>query len=126
MTQSERMNSASNAWEADPCDASDSIADEQLDGFNERAAETIDWTSVRSAGLSVFGIEKQKLIGADVEFYAMHHGEDMLLMQLAWHGFPDPPEWRLVTRSNLGDGSWASWGYFANLPENWRLPPNGS
>ena len=126
MTRAERMNSASNVWEADPWDAPDSIADAQRAGFNARAAETIGWTSVRNAGPSALGIEKKKLIGADVEFYATHDGEDMLLMQLAWHGFPDPPEWRLVTRSIKGDGSWASWGYFANLPENWQLPFNGS
>lgn len=126
MSQAERMNSASNAWEADPWNASDEIADAQLAGFRERAAKAVDWASIRTAGHAVFGIESAKLIGGDVEFYATHDGEEMLLMQLAWHGFPDPPEWRLASRPSESNGSWASWGYFENLPENWRLPGGGS
>ena len=105
MSQAERMNSASNAWEADPSDTSDAIADAQLAGFRERAVKLVDWTSIRKPVRSVFGIESAKLIGGDVEFYATHDGEDMLLMQLAWHGFPDPPTWRLATRPSGSNGS---------------------
>ncbi len=126
MSQAERMNSPANAWEADPWDASDVVADAQLAGFRERAAKPIGWASIRKAGQSVFGIERDKLIGGDVEFYAEHDGEDLLLMQLAWHGFPDPPEWRLASRPTGSSGSWAPWGYFSDLPGNWRLPLNNS
>ena len=123
MKQMDRMNSASNDWEADPWDASDEVADVQLAGFRERTAKAIIWASIRDAGLSVFGTEVTKLRGADVEFYAVHDGEDMLLMRLDWHGFPDPPELRLATRpSNRADLSWSPWGYFADLPERWRMP----
>lgn len=124
MAQAERMNSASNAWEADPWDASDAVAEAQLAGFLERAAKTIAWTSVRNVGASVFDIEIEKLLGADVAFFATHDGEELLLMQSVWHGFPDPPEWRLATRSSKSDDLWASCGHFADLPENWQLPPN--
>lgn len=125
MSQADRMNSASNAWEADPWDASDLIADAQLAGFRERAAKPVDWMSIRNADPSVFGVERDKLVAGDVEFYATQDGEDMLLMQLAWHGFPDPPEWRLATRPSASNGSWVSWGYFDDLPDRWRLPSNG-
>jgi len=125
MTQAERMNSASNAWEADPWDASDEVANSQLKGFQERAAKTIGWTLLPAAGPSLFGIEKQKRVGADVGYFATHEGEDMLLMQLAWHGFPDPPEWRLATRSSGSVGPWESWGYFADMPATWQLPSGG-
>lgn len=125
MSQADRMNSASNTWEADPWDASDVVADAQLAGFRERAIKPVAWASIRKAGPSVFGIESAKLIGGDVVFYATHDGEDMLLMQLAWHGFPDPPEWRLATRPRKSKDAWGSWGYFENLPESWRLPSNG-
>ena len=125
MSQAERLSSASNVWEADPWDAPDLIADDQLAGFNERAAKSVEWASVRELG-SVFGIENTTLIGADVAYYAIHDNEDMLLMQLAWHGFPDPPEWRLATRPSGSNGAWASWGYFAELPRAWRLPSNVS
>ena len=126
MSQAERMNSASNAWEADPWDASDAIAEVQLTGFRERAAKAIEWTSMRNAGASVFSIEIEKLIGADVAFFATHDGEELLLMQSVWHGFPDPPEWRLAARANGSDDQWSSWGHFADLPDNWQLPPSDS
>jgi len=123
MDQRDRINSASNDWEADPWDASDEIADAQLAGFQLRAAKPIAWAPIRASGLSVFGIDMQQLIGADVEFHATYDGEEMLLMQLAWHGFPDPPEWRLATRPYDGiDPSWSSWGYFALIPPAWKMP----
>ncbi len=126
MSQAERMNSASNAWEADPWDASDEIADAQLAGFHERAAKPIDWTSIRKNDDSIFGIASAELSGADVEYYATHDGEEMLLMQLAWHGFPDPPEWRLVTRPSDRADLWVSWGHFEDLPEKWKILSDGS
>lgn len=123
MKQSDRMNSASNDWEPGPWDASDKTADVQLAGFKLRALKPIEWVSIRAAGQSVFEVEVQKLIGADVEFFATHDGEELLLMQQVWHGFPDPPEWRLASRSSEHfDRSWQSWGYFAHLPPAWRLP----
>lgn len=126
MSQAERMNSAMNSWEADPWDAPDAVADAQLAGFRERVAKSIDWSSIRTGDTSVFGIEKTKLISGDVEFFATYGGEEMLLMQLAWHGFPDPPEWRLATRPSGSQGPWESWGYFEDLPAIWRVPSNGS
>ena len=123
MKQMDRMNSTSNDWEADPWDAPDEVADLQFAGFQDRAVKIIIWTSIPDTGQSLFGIEVGKLRSSDVEFYATYDGEDMLLMRLIWHGFPDPPEWRLATRpSNRRDLPWASWGYFADLPERWRIP----
>lgn len=124
MSQAERINSAMNSWEADPWDASDEVADSQLAGFRERAVKPVEWHSLRAAG-PVFGIENTKLISADVEFFASHDGEEMLLMQLSWHGFPDPPEWRLATRPAGSEGPWETWGYFEDLPECWRVPSSG-
>jgi hypothetical protein len=123
MSQVQRMNSASNVWEADPWDASDQVADSQLAGFQVRAAKAIAWSPIRGGPPVVFGRDVQRHIGADVEFYASHDGEDMLLMQLVWHGFPDPPEWRLATRpSDQPNAPWQSWGYFDQLPEAWKMP----
>lgn len=123
MKQSDRMNSASNAWEADPWDASDAVANAQLAGFQDRAEKQIGWNAIRRTNSPVFGIEREKLIGADVEFYATHGGEEMRLMRLTYHGFPDPPEWRLASRPcDQPDQPWSSWGYFADLPVTWTLP----
>ena len=122
MNQNERMNSASNLWEADPWDTSDEIADIQLAGFEARAIKPLAWFSIQGSGYPVFGLDHQKLIEAGVEYYATHDGEDMLLMRLWWHGFPDPPEWRLATRpTGKTDQLWTSWGYFADLPQVWKV-----
>lgn len=123
MKQSDRMKSASNAWEADPWDASDDVANSQLAGFRPRAGKHIVWNSIRHGDTPVFGIERAKLIGADVEYHATDGAEELLLMRLGWHGFPDPPEWRLATRPRgQADQPWISWGYFADLPMAWTLP----
>lgn len=123
VAKNERAISTTNSWEADPWDASDAVADSQLAGFYERAGKAIIWFPVHQAGSSLFGAEIGKFSKADVKFYATHAGEDMVLMQLDWHGFPDPPEWRLATRpSNRSDIRWSSWGYFADLPERWIMP----
>jgi hypothetical protein len=61
MTQAERMNSASNAWEADPWDASDEVANSQLKGFQERAAKTIGWTLLPAAARRCSGSKNRSL-----------------------------------------------------------------
>lgn len=123
MNQADRMNSASNVWEADPWDASDEIAEAQLAGFQVHSEQPIVWQSIRGASSPIFGRDAQMLIATDVEFYATHDGSDMLLMQLAWRGYPDPPEWRLATRpTGQIDHEWVSWGYFAELPAAWTMP----
>ena len=123
MNQAERMKSASNHWEADPWDATDEVADAQLAGFNARGAKPIVWARIRDAGGPVFGIETLRLISADAEFYSTHDGEELLLMRLLWHGYPDPPEWRLASRAiGVAGAQWMSWGYFAAPPDAWKMP----
>ncbi|MDG2512627.1 hypothetical protein P7B04_07950 [Sphingobium yanoikuyae] len=123
MGQKERMDCSNNAWEAAPWDASDEIADSQLKGFQQRSEWPIFWTSVRESSAELFGLDRQWFISRDVEYYAEHAGEQLLLMQLAWHGFPDPPEWRLASRSaGKIDVPWSEWGYFAKLPQAWIIP----
>lgn len=128
MRQRQRMNSADNDWEAVPWDASNDIADAQLKGFRERFAKPIQWQAIQSIAASgkLFGLEKQWFISRDVGFFAEHDGEQLLLIQLSWHGFPDPPEWGLVSRTTgNGTGQWSEWGYFANLPPCWSIPQDG-
>ena len=126
MNQRERMNNAGNAWEADPWDAPDAIADRQLTGFTDRAALPLEWKKPVDIGRvdeKRFGMEDEWFSGLDVEFYAVHEDEDYVLMQLIWHGFPDPPEWRLASRrSGKYDQQWEEWGYFTNLPIAWKFP----
>jgi hypothetical protein len=123
MKQTERMNSASNRWEPDPWDATDEVADHQLAGFEIRACRKLDWLSLDSAPEVLFGYERSKLRALDVEYFATANGEDMMLLHLVWHGFPDPPEWRLASRESGANGlQWETWGYFAEIPELWSLP----
>ncbi|OJW58050.1 MAG: hypothetical protein BGO57_12435 [Sphingomonadales bacterium 63-6] len=123
MNQQDRINSVSNDWEADPWDASDEVADAQLSGFKLRANKPLEWIPIRTSGQSIFGIDVSKLTSADVKFYTTHDGEEMLLMQLTWHGWPDPPEWRLASRPHGSKkSSWSSWGYFSELPRAWTMP----
>lgn len=123
MKQRDRIHSAMNDWEPDPWDATDDLADAQLAGFALRSGKAIEWVAIRNSGQAIFGIDTERLVGADVEFYSMDGDEEMLLMRLTWHGFPDPPEWRLTTRPRNGaDGNWSSWGYFADLPTAWKMP----
>jgi len=121
MGQRERMNCATNDWEAAPWDASDEIADRQLRGFRERSAKAVRWTAVRD--LPSHERDLFWKISPDVVYFAEHDGEQLLLLQLAWHGFPDPPEWGLASRAIGGEATrWSEWGYFAHLPEAWVVP----
>ena len=125
MGQRERVNSTSNDWETVPWDTSDKIADEQLRGFQERSVKPIHWNAVRDLAShedTLFGLARQWFVSRDVEFYAEHDGEQLLLIQLTWHGFPDPPEWGLVSRLGAESGPWSQWGYFAHLPASWSFP----
>ncbi len=125
MSQAVRMNNSGNAWEADPWDATDAVADYQLAGFEQRALLPIVWTKtyeLRQNDTKLFGMDTKWFSELDVEFCAVHNGEDFVLMQLLWHGFPDPPEWRLASRvSSKHDQPWETWGYFANLPVSWEF-----
>lgn len=94
MSQRERIDATSNGWEAVPWDASDEIANAQWRGFSERSAKPIRWASIQAAAY-----QANQLFPDDVEFYAEHDGEHLLLIRLAWHGFPDSPEWGLASRS---------------------------
>jgi len=128
MRQRQRMNSASNNWEAMPWDASDDIAAAQLNGFRERSAKPIQWQAIRNIAPNseLFGRERQWFISRDFEYFAEHDGEQLLLIQLTWHGFPDPPEWGLVSRMVGNEtAQWCEWGYFANLPTCWSLQKIG-
>ena len=127
MNQRERMNSAGNDWEPVPWDASDKIADEQLKGYGERATKPICWLPIRDLAdhSKLFGLEKRWFVSHDVAYFAEHDGEQLILIQLAWHGFPDPPEWGLASRA-IGDETepWNHWGQFAHLPSSWSVPEN--
>lgn len=125
MRQSERTTKAAYDWEPTPWHAGKEVAERQLEGYRERSAKLIQWQAIRSIapGGKLFGLEKQWFVSRDIEYFAEHDDEQLLLIQLAWHGFPDPPEWGLVSRAaGNEDVRWSEWGYFANLPACWSVP----
>jgi hypothetical protein len=54
-------------------------------------------------------------------FVAETDDEKFFLIHRDWFGWPDPPEWGLVSQSK-SDGSWNRWGSFDDLPASWNVP----
>ncbi|BBF71065.1 hypothetical protein [Sphingomonas bisphenolicum] len=112
-------------WEPIPYTLTGAEADEQELGFHERALKAIDWTRLpwkRFPSEGIFGKDKEWFEFVDAEFYAVVDGEDLILIQNIWHGFPDPPEWGLATKPMGQDVAWSRWGHFPDLPASWRVP----
>ncbi len=113
-------------WEPHPWDLSGRAADAQELGFHKRANKAITWqkfpfTAFPAEG--IFGRGLDWFRSLDVEFYASCDGEDFILIQNDWCGFPDPPEWGLASRASGGhDAKWEMWGYVPTLPEPWKMP----
>jgi hypothetical protein len=123
MDQSAQNPVSSIFWEPDPWSAEKEVVDFQRAGFLQRAESPIVWEPLNDARSDVFNIDRGTLMRADVVSFATYAEDDLLLMQLIWHGFPDPPEWRLLTRpKGQADGKWQPWGYFADLPPLWTVP----
>ena len=98
----------------------------QRRGFEQRSAWPLSWMKIDCSALPterVFGESKEWLRTHDVIAFCTHAGEDLLLIHLAWHGFPDPPEWGLWSRTSDDHAlPWQPWGYFTSTPESWKVP----
>ncbi|MBO9711960.1 hypothetical protein [Sphingomonas sp.] len=114
------------AWEPVPWDCAEAEADRQALGFGRRAGLAIDWRRVPWSDLppeGVFGLDRERLSRADVQYFASLAGEELLLIENVWSGWPDPPPWGLMSRQMDGAaGAWSHWGHFRDLPAAWRLP----
>lgn len=114
-------------WEPHPWDLNAPAAGLQRQGFEARAGVLVDWQRIAYDDLlpaGLFGLTRDELISADAVCHATLQGEHWLLIQLVWHGFPDPPEWGLWTRpQDAADVPWQPWGFFDPAPPAWRLPP---
>lgn len=113
-------------WEPVPWDMTGAAADAQELGFHERAMKPVRWTrasweNVPESGL--FGRDRAWFSSNDIACYATFDGEDLILIQNTWHGFPDPPEWGLASRpEGQAATPWSHWGHFPNLPVTWVMP----
>jgi len=113
-------------WEPVPWGASKAVAAAQERGFHARAGKTLAWTAIPFAAFpsdGFLGHSRDWFTKIDAAFHAVADGEDWLLIDNTWFGWPDPPQWGLVTRPvGRQDLSWHHWGHFPALPEAWRVP----
>lgn len=112
-------------WEPFPYTLTGDVADEQEEGFHARAQTSIEWKRIPWKDLpddGIFGKDKDWLSSVDAEYFASTDKEDLLLIQNVWHGFPDPPEWGLISKPGGQDVAWTHWGHFPDLPAPWLVP----
>ncbi|MDP1736183.1 MAG: hypothetical protein Q8L23_01950 [Caulobacter sp.] len=115
-------------WEPIPWTLSGEHADAQEREFHLRAGKAILWSPVPlrafpSGGL--LGQDRSWFVANDVAFVATVDGEDLVLIDNTWFGFPDPPRWGLATRpADRFDLPWRSWGHFPDLPQAWSTQAN--
>ena len=120
------MNSVNPEWEPTPWDAPDRIAEPMYEGYVARVARPICWQPVPNADFPKdgnFGHHREWFLEKEVAYFAVHEGEDFLLMNHMWSGWPDPPRWSLASRpSGAIRERWQLWGAFSELPSLWLVP----
>jgi hypothetical protein len=113
-------------WEPAPWNVPEDTAAEQESGFHERATAAIVWKQVPFNNFpieGVFGRPREWFMTHGIAYFASDAGEDLVLIQNLWHGWPDPLEWGLASRpSGSADAEWTRWGHFDHLPACWSLP----
>nr|WP_294847271.1 hypothetical protein [uncultured Sphingomonas sp.] len=121
-----RRDSVNPEWEPAPWPMRAKIADAQERGFHERAMKAIAWRAVpweTFPSEGIFGHDKAWFASADVEFVATFDGENLLLIDNVWFGYPDPPRYGLASRpTGRSNVKWKRWGHFAELPKIWNFP----
>jgi hypothetical protein len=122
----QRLESTDAEWEPIPWDAPEHTAEEMYAGYAERAAKPIHWQQV-----PFLDFPEEGLLGHGREWFARHDiacfsaadGEDLLLIDSIWSGWPDPPRWGLASRpSGSAESRWRMWGYFRDVPPTWTVP----
>ncbi|GAB5482370.1 MAG: hypothetical protein Pars92KO_21270 [Parasphingorhabdus sp.] len=93
--------------------------------FLERANLSLNWSKAKDdwppAG-ELFD-DADFAVKAGVGYVAETESEKLFLFHRDWFGFPDPPEWGLVSQTKI-DGSWKPLGSFEPLPATWKVPEN--
>jgi hypothetical protein len=112
-------------WEPIPWTLSGAKANAQEREFHQRACNIIHWRPVPIHDFPVDGLlghDRRWFAANDIAFVATADGEDLVLTDNTWFGFPDPPRWGLASRpAGRHDLPWRSWGHFPDLPRAWSL-----
>lgn len=119
-----RRDDVSPEWEPIPYDMRGEAADAQERGFHRWATQAIDWQRVPMLDFPAEGLlghDRDWFRDREVDFYASHEDEDLILWDNIWNGFPDPPRWGLASRVGAG-ARWEVWGHFPDLPIAWNMP----
>lgn len=113
-------------WEPFPHNAGWRAMLRQRRGFKERLRWPLVWTKIDWSDFpegGVFGHDRAWCMEHEVYATCTHAGEDLVLVNLAWAGWPDPPEWGLWSRAgNDRSAQWRPWGHFALIPDAWTVP----
>jgi hypothetical protein len=113
-------------WEPIPYDAKGRQVDAQEKGFHARALKPLVWTKVDWNDFpaeGIFGQDREWFSRNDISYITTFDGEDLILIQRVWFGFPDPPEWGLASRpAGSLQTKWEMWGSFPDLPVAWVFP----
>jgi len=122
----ERLNAVDPAWEPIPWDAPEETVESMYEGYAERSGRAINWRTVPLLDFpeeGLFDQDRQWFIDHEIAFFVSSEGEDLLLIDNIWFGWPDPPRWGLASRpSGRPDLTWRMWGHFPDLPPTWTLP----
>jgi hypothetical protein len=71
----------------------------------------------------IFGLSKGSLTKIDAAYFAVLDGEELLLIDNTWFGWPDPPRWGLASLpADRHELEWKHWGHFPDLPAEWKIP----
>ena len=86
-------------------------------------AWSLKWEKVSPSDLMELGLSQKQINEAEVELISHGQGEVLLLINRLWFGFPDPPQFGLISKkSNNPDATWLRWGSFWDPPDVWTLP----
>ncbi|MBZ0171245.1 MAG: hypothetical protein K8E66_02595 [Phycisphaerales bacterium] len=112
-------------WEPIPWDAKGPQIDEQEKGFHQRSLKPIvwaklDWDAFPDEG--IFGRDRKWFMEREIAYVTTFEGEDLILIEHDYSGFPDPPRWALASRPAGSQAEWQVWGHFPKLPDAWAVP----
>jgi hypothetical protein len=88
---------------------------------NERLARAVVWRTPTATEQKTFDAHRTLKTYAEFLVAAVEvDDESWILMERAWHGFPDPPRWIVIAFGP--DGQMICGGDFDHIPTNWTMP----
>lgn len=112
-------------WEPIPYNTGKKLAAAQQEGFRLCALKPLVWWKIdfrHFPAEGVFGYDRDWCSRHEVEFVTVYDGEEYLLIDRCYFGFPDPPQYGLASRpAGKPDAEWSMWGSFWDWPSTWSV-----